>query len=91
MHSSRSNRDPQHVRSLIGKIDGGLDEARRKRLGPTTPQVPASPRSEPPARSEPTPTATPAAGTSAAPPIRSANEMFVDSGARLKARPKRQS
>ncbi|MFM1803910.1 MAG: hypothetical protein RL136_789 [Planctomycetota bacterium] len=92
MHSNRLNRDPQHVRSLIGKIDGGLDEARRKRMGPTTPPAEPTPgpRAEAPSRSEQTTTPATVAGSqsSVAPPIRAANEMFNQSGERLKARPK---
>ncbi|MGA1225101.1 MAG: hypothetical protein ACO31E_11105 [Phycisphaerales bacterium] len=92
MHSNRLNRDPQHVRSLIGKIDGGLDEARRKRMGPTTPPADPTPapRAEVPSRDEQpaTPRAVAGSQSSGTPPIRGANEMFNPSGERLKARPK---
>jgi hypothetical protein len=93
MHSNRSTRNAQQLRSLIQNMGRSIDEARTRRLGPTVPQAPASS----PARNEPTqkpqsPAQPPApAGNGGTPPIRSADEMFVEGGPRLKARPKRSS
>jgi hypothetical protein len=93
MHSNRSTRNAQQLRSLIQNMGRSIDEARTRRLGPTVPQAPASP----PARNEPAPKPqaqvqpqSPAnAGNVGTPPIRSADEMFVEGGQRLTARPKR--
>jgi hypothetical protein len=91
MHSNRSTRNAQQLRSLIQNMGRSIDEARTRRLGPTVPQAPSSP----PARNDaaPKPTSQPqppsAAGNGGTPPIRSADEMFVEGGPRLKARPKR--
>jgi len=91
MHSNRSTRNAQQVRSIIQNMGRSIDEARNRRLGPPAPQTPTAP----PARNEPAPKPaaeqqTPApAGGHAAPPIRAANEMFAEGGQRLKARPKK--
>jgi len=91
MHSNRSTRNAQQVRSIIQNMGRSIDEARNRRLGPPAPQTPTAP----PARNEPAPK--PVAeqqtqahtGGHAAPPIRAANEMFAEGGQRLKARPKK--
>jgi hypothetical protein len=91
MHSNRSNRNTQQLRSILQTMGRSIDEARTRRMGPSAPQAPSAP----PARSEstPKPEVQPPvnSGNGAAPPIRAANEMFVDGGPRLKARPKRPS
>ena len=91
MHSNRSNRNTQQLRSILQTMGRSIDEARTRRIGPGTPQSPTTP----PARSEPTPKPEVqppvSSGNGAAPPIRSASEMFADGGPRLKARPKRSS
>lgn len=91
MHSNRNTRNTQQLRSLIQTMGRSIDEARSKRLGPTVPET----RPTAPARPE---SSAPAPATQAtvdpnqpAPPIRAANEMFVEGGQRLKARPKRSS
>jgi len=100
MHSNRSTRNAQQVRSIIQNMGRSIDEARNRRLGPPAPQTPNAP----PARNEPAPKPvaeqqTPApvlgiggvggTGGHAAPPIRAASEMFAEGGQRLKARPKK--
>jgi len=97
MHSNRTNRNTQQLRALIQNMGRSIDEARNKRLGPTTPQAPAAPtrstdavtRPGVPAPQPGASAASAAPGSGAAPPIRSANEMFTESTPRLKARPKR--
>lgn len=91
MHSNRSNRNTQQLRSILQTMGRSIDEARTRRMGPGAPQAPSAPpaRNEPAPKPEvPPPVNT---GNGAAPPIRAANEMFVDGGPRLKARPKRPS
>ena len=92
MHSNRSTRNAQQVRSIIQNMGRSIDEARNRRLGPTTPQAPTAPpaRSDTAAKSpSEQQAAAPVNNGGAAPPIRSANEMFVEGGQRLKARPKK--
>jgi hypothetical protein len=84
MHTNRNSRNAQQLRSLIQNMGRSIDEARARRMGPDTP----TPNPPAPARPESTqPVAPQQPGT--APPIRAANEMFVEGGQRLKARPKR--
>lgn len=88
MHTNRTTRNSQQLRSIIQTMGRSIDEARTRRMGPAAPQAPVAP----PARNEPAPKlahppVTPA--TNGAPPIRSANEMFAEGGQRLKARPKK--
>ena len=88
MHSNRTPRNAQQLRSIIQTMGRSIDEARTRRMGPTAPQAPVAP----PARNDPAPkldhpSALPA--TTGTPPIRSANEMFAEGGQRLKARPKK--
>lgn len=87
MHTNRNSRNPQQLRALIQNMGRSIDEARARRVGPETPKpVPAAP-----ARPESSPSSAAPVPAHPAPPIRSANEMFSDGGARLKARPKRPS
>jgi hypothetical protein len=103
MHSNRNQRNAQQLRSIIQTMGRSIDEARNRRIGPTTPQTPSAP-ARPGDQSSRTigdaPTAPSVAsgggaagtgGPTAPPPIRAANEMFVEGGQRLKARPKRAS
>ena len=103
MHSNRNQRNSQQLRSIIQTMGRSIDEARNRRIGPTTPQTPIAP-ARPGDQSARTigdaPTAPSVAsgggaagtgGPTAPPPIRAANEMFVEDGQRLKARPKRAS
>ncbi|RLS96273.1 MAG: hypothetical protein DWI12_02665 [Planctomycetota bacterium] len=101
-NTPRPTRNAQQVRSLIQNMGRSIDEARDRRLGtpaapaasnaaaaPITPAAPftnTTPTSIAPS-SNPRATTTP--GNTVAPPIRAATEMFVEGGARLKARPKR--
>ncbi len=89
MHSNRTPRNAQQLRSIIQTMGRSIDEARSKRIGPSTPQAPTSA----PARHEVTPPQEPHTPpvSGAAPPIRGANEMFVEGGQRLKAKPKKAS
>jgi len=99
MHSNRNNRNSQQLRALIQNMGRSIDEARTRRLGPSTPQAPASParpseaaaRPGVPAPQVPQSNAAGASSNGAPPPIRNANEMFTESTPRLKARPKRPS
>lgn len=100
MHSNRHTRNAQQLRSLIQNMGRSIDEARTRRLGPSTPQAPLNParaiepmaRPGVPAPQQPVPPSASAAhAPGAAPPIRGANEMFTDGTPRLKARPKRPS
>ena len=94
MHSNRSTRNAQQVRSIIQNMGRSIDEARNRRLGPPAPQTPNAPpaRNEPapkPVAEQQTPAPVGSTGGHAAPPIRAASEMFAEGGQRLKARPKR--
>ena len=84
MHTNRNSRNAQQLRSLIQNMGRSIDEARARRIGPDAP----TPAPAAPARPE-SPSAPAPAPSLAAPPIRSATEMFDDGGPRLKARPKR--
>jgi outer membrane biosynthesis protein TonB len=99
-NTPRPTRNAQQVRSLIQNMGRSIDEARDRRLGtPAAPAVsnaaaalstPSAPNTTPTSiapSSNPRATTTP--GNTVAPPIRAATEMFVEGGARLKARPKR--
>jgi hypothetical protein len=106
MSSNRNIRNPQQLRALIQNMGRSIDEARSRRLGPSTSaapaqQVPAEARYETqapqplnPNRAEyPRPGSSNDAphSSSAVPPVRGANEMFDGGAPRLKARPKRAS
>lgn len=84
MHTNRNSRNAQQLRSLIQNMGRSIDEARARRVGPDAP--PATPPARP-ENTQPVPVQQPGV----APPIRAANEMFVEGGQRLKARPKRPS
>ncbi len=107
MNTPRPNRNPQTMRTLIQNMGRSIDEARTRRLAPssTSPQSsgggaadirigvasPASSATPPAAQSAPS---TPSALTQSsfpAPPVRAATEMFSEGGPRLKARPKNAS
>lgn len=89
MHSNRNTRNTQQLRSLIQNMGRSIDEARTKRLGPVVPESRPSAPARPDSGGQ-LPSPQPALDANEpAPPIRAANEMFVEGGQRLKARPKR--
>ena len=88
MHTNRNTRNAQQLRSLIQNMGRSIEEARSRRLGPETPSTPVSAPARP-EPSAPAPQQVVGNANHPAPPIRSANEMFVEGGQRLKARPKR--
>jgi hypothetical protein len=106
MSSNRNHRNPQQLRALIQNMGRSIDEARNRRLGPSTSQrsdpspepgarlaPPRNPQAQPPAQN-PQAASGPAPSEQkhhGAPPVRAANEMFEDGTPRLKARPKRAS